>query len=78
LGQFASRLRLEKFTRSRAVCAAPAHLTRLCFEIYEAGIFPSLIQHMFSGKDVVSPAEWQVIRAIREAVGGRDSDLIPA
>jgi hypothetical protein len=73
-----TRLPIEKIHPfARAVGADPDHLTRLCLETYEPEIF-KLVQHMYSGKDVVSPAEWQVIRAIREATDGTDPVVSPA
>jgi hypothetical protein len=73
-----SRLPLDKIPGfARAVGADPKHLARLCLEAYEPVIY-KLIQVMYASGDVVSPAEWQVIRAIREATDGQDPDPTPA
>jgi hypothetical protein len=68
-----TRLPLDKIHPfARAVGADPDHLARLCLEAYEPDVF-KLIQSMFAtAEDAVTPAEWQVIRAIREASAGAD------
>jgi hypothetical protein len=73
-----TRLPLDKIHPfARAVGADPNHLARLCLETYEPVTW-KLVQQMYAGKDVVSPAEWEVIRAIREATENSDPVVTPA